>query len=206
MVDHQPSIVNFDEPSQMLSDLPFQNEDADLYSWIEGLASTAAPQEGNGKLDAMDRAVKGAMLHETPSWLPPGGLGDPAPQPLFKHTSNVSTLHSGSSDASQTRMVPAPHFPIEADDLSLPLPDAFVPAPQTPSMEAPYLVPDLPRVMVQAATPAMWNQQFPQPPSTLWPPMQPVDAGNNGYASSPVGEATCFIPFLSSGVFHRGKM
>ena len=188
MVDHQPSIVNFDEPSQMLSDLPFQNEDADLYSWIEGLANSAVPQEAKGKHSAVDKAAKGALLDETPSWLPPVPLGNPVHEPLFKHSSNVSTLHSGSSDASQTRMVPAPQFPLEAEALTLPFQESF--APPTPAVEAPYLVPDLPRIMVSSAASSMWNQQFPQPPSTMWPAVTPIDTATNGNLSSPMGETT----------------
>lgn len=190
-MDPLPPVLDFnDDPNHMLSDLPFQNEDADLYSWIEGLTTTSAPPVTNGKDAATQGNATGPQLQSAPSWLIPGTLGNLEPVPLFKDSSNASTIRSGSSDASQAVFVPEPQFPLELDVGPIPLHDTPVPAPQTPTNEAPYLIPDLPRAMETGGAPAAWSQQFPQVPNSGWPP---ADGASVGYQDSPMGEAaTCF--------------
>ena len=93
MLDPLPPVLDFNEdPNQMLSDLPFQNEDADLYSWIEGFTTSAAPPVLNGKDPATEGGAKGPQLRSAPSWLIPGTLGNPEAVPLFKDSSNASTI------------------------------------------------------------------------------------------------------------------
>lgn len=191
MMDPLPPVLDFnDDPNHMLSDLPFQNEDADLYSWIEGLTASKAPPVMNGKDAATEGSATGPQLRSAPSWLIPGSLGNPEPVPLFKDSSNASTIRSGSSDASQAVFVPEPQFPLELDVGRIPLQDTPVPAPQTPTNEAPYLIPDLPRAMEAGGAPAMWSQRFPQVPSAGWPP---VDGASTGHQDSLMGKTMhCF--------------
>ena len=66
-----------------------------------------------------------------------------------------------------------------------------VPAPQTPTHEAPYLIPDLPRAMGAGGPPAPWSQQFPQVPNAGWPP---ANGASTGYQDSPMGEAMIQLP------------
>lgn len=192
MMDPLPPVPDFsDDPNSMLSDLPFQNEDADLYSWIEGLAS--AQMVTNGKDAATEGSAKGGGLRNAPSWLIPGTLGNPEPVPLFKDGSNASTGRSGSSDASQALLVPEPQFPLELDVGPIPFQETPAAAPQTPTTDAPYIIPDLPRAMPAGAVPALWSQKFPQVPIAGWPPL---GGPSTGYQDSPMGEPTGLLPLV----------
>lgn len=178
MSEFLPPVTDLqDGHNHMLTDLPFQNEDADLYSWIEELVTSSGPQGVGEKGIGAGKAANGAALSELPSWGLPTALGDPAPDGLFKQNSDVSKERSSSSDASQVGLVPISQFALEADTLAIPISNSFASAPATPTADAPYLIPDLPRAVVPQ--PGQWGQQFPEVPPTLWPtntgePSQPT--------------------------------
>lgn len=117
--DYLPPVVNFGrQQSQLLDQLPFQNEDADLFSFLDGLDETMGQQaasDGQVRADgAESRAGRASALSELPSWLPPAldETADPG--------STSAPSASVKSGISQMISVPAPEFPLTAEPLSMP--------------------------------------------------------------------------------------
>ena len=106
-MDVAPSANTRRQHSQLPDQLPFRNEDADLFSFLDGLG-TDQTQQNNGDSAAAARGGKAAFLASVPSW----GF---APQ----HDPSAST--SGSASLPGISMQPA--TPPGAPLSSLPLPD-----------------------------------------------------------------------------------
>ena len=106
-MDVAQSVSTRRQQSQLPDQLPFRNEDADLFSFLDGLG-TDQTQQNNGDSAAAARGGKAAFLTSVPSW----GF---APQ--------QDPSVTASSSASLPGMGMQPATPQSAPLSSLPLPD-----------------------------------------------------------------------------------
>ena len=86
MMDAAPALTAERQYSQLPDQLPFRNDDADLFSFLDGLGTDQNMQNNDGGAAAA-RTAKASFLRSTPSWLLPaqdspasttGGMGLPA--------------------------------------------------------------------------------------------------------------------------------
>lgn len=106
-MDVAPVATSQRQHSQLPDQLPFRNEDADLFSFLDGLG-TDQSQQTNGNSAAAARAGKAAYLGSTSSW----GFAPPQDPPA---------IASGSAGLPGIGMAPA--APLSAPLSSLPLPE-----------------------------------------------------------------------------------
>jgi hypothetical protein len=121
-VDNLPPVVGFGrQGSALLEQLPFQNEDADLFSFLDGLgenfASTSAPDLSSRTEAYSAVGIKAAGLNQAPSWLP-----DATDAALDANAVSINMQNSMGKTANtqQVYSVPAPQFPLEPEAMSVP--------------------------------------------------------------------------------------